>query len=373
MLALLLLVLVGGCAAPARVSAGEGPPRAALARWAGALLAHDEAGYLALDRRPGARAAYANTAAVPLASWEYAVLSVRREGRVAFVAAELRYRIAGYDTEPVVSAREVELGESDGHWYVTGDRPGAGAHPQLWDQGKVTAVRGTASLVLGVGQDPATLQGVAATADRAVPAVAAVWPRSWDRRVLMLVPASLEAMAGLLGSPAASYAGIAAVTTTPGDRVTVNPDAYRKLDDLGRRVVLTHETVHVATRAATTGQTPLWLSEGFADYVAYRSVDRTPRQAAPALARAVRSGDGPSTLPSAEDFAFSGDPERLARAYESSWLAVRLAAERWGVPALISFYEAAAVSPASAFAVVLGTTEPAFTADWRAYLRAQLS
>ena len=39
------------------------------------------------------------------------------------------------------------------------------------------------------------------------------WREPWAGRVVVLVPESVEDMAGLLGAPAASYRGIAAVTT----------------------------------------------------------------------------------------------------------------------------------------------------------------
>ncbi|MFJ6936032.1 hypothetical protein [Streptomyces sp. NPDC101132] len=372
---LLLLGLVAGCTAGGTAPAGSADDRSVrrtVADWSAAQLARDEARYLSLDRRPEARAAFGNLAQVPLAAWEYGVLGVKREGSRAFVAAELRYRLAGYDGVAVTSPRELELAERDGRWSVVSDRPGAGAHPQLWDQGPVTAVRGARSLVLGVGQGRGTLEGVAETADRAVPEVTSAWPGKWPERVVVQVPASLDAMAALLGSPAGSYGGMAAVTTSPGDRVTVNPGAYGQLGALGRQVVLTHETVHVATRGATTSHTPLWLSEGFADWVAYRDTGRTPAQVAPALARAVRAGNAPAGLPEAGEFSFAGDGERLARAYESAWLANRMIEQHWGRDKLIAFYEAAATSPQSAFANVLGTDEQAFTADWREYVREQL-
>lgn len=113
-------------------------------------------------------------------------------------------------------------------------------------------------------------------------------------------------MAGLLGSPASSYRGIAAVTTgetggrehAPADRIIVNPDAYGLLGSLGKQVVLTHETTHVATRADTTSATPLWLSEGYADWVGYRGSGRTAAQAAPNWpARSPRAGRPPGCRP----------------------------------------------------------------------------
>ncbi len=383
-LVLALLPLLAACtgtAAPPDRAQQE--VRAVLARWSAALLARDRARYTAEDGRAGAREGFDRLSGVPLASWEYAVSSVRVSGGRAYAAAELRYRIAGYDTVPATAAREVELVRHGDRWRVAADRPAAGARPQLWDQGPVSVSRGRYGLVLAVRSAavrPELPAALAAAADEAVPAVSAAWPGTWPRKVLLVVPASVDDMAALLGSPASAYAGMAAVTTGrvgggpgPADRVTVNAQAYGELGALGRRVVLTHETVHVATRSATPAGTPLWLSEGFADWVAYRGSGRSPAQAAPALARAVRRGEVPAALPGGGAFAFGGDADALAASYEGAWLACLMMAERWGAQAPAAFYAAAARSSApAAFASVLGTDERTFTADWRAYLRERL-
>ncbi|MFC5800342.1 hypothetical protein [Streptomyces formicae] len=351
---------------------------------AAAVLGRDADAYVAaLDGglRAAGRAEFASLADVPLSSWEYRLSGVRRSGDRATADAELRYRIEGYDSAPVTSARVLELAERDGRWYVTADRAGRGGAEQLWQQGDVEAVRGSRSLVLGVGQDRELLRRIAADADRAVPAVSAAWPGRWAARVVVLVPGTLDAMGRLLGAPAAGYRGIAAVTTgeagasgaVPADRVIVNPEAYAELGEFGRRIVLTHETTHVATRAATSEATPLWLSEGFADWAAYRGTGRTAAQAAPELARAVRAGSAPSRLPADEDFRFGTDGEALGRAYEGGWLACLLIAERWGTQALTDFYRAAGeYGPAKALHDVLGATPDAFTAAWSAFVRARL-
>ncbi|NEE06242.1 hypothetical protein G3M58_07310, partial [Streptomyces sp. SID7499] len=78
------------------------------------------------------------------------------------------------------------------------------------------------------------------------------------------------------------------------DRVIVNPQAYATLGSFGQRIVLTHETTHVATRTSTSTATPVWLSEGFADWTAYRGEDRAADTIAPELAEAVRSGRTPA-------------------------------------------------------------------------------
>ncbi|MFF9910895.1 hypothetical protein [Streptomyces sp. NPDC013457] len=389
-LAAVLLALTG-CAAPEVSDPAPEEIRTLLDRHARALLARDETAYAAgLDPAfaPTALREYDRLTEVPLASWGYRVTDVDRAGEDrATVRAELSHRIAGYDSGPVTSERVLDLTERDGRWYVTGERPAEGATQQLWQQGEVDAVRGARSLVLGVGQPEERLKAVAAAADRAVPAVSSAWAGTWAGRVVVLVPASLDAMGGLLGAPAASYRGIAAVTTgevgggpdAPADRVIVNPEAYGVLGGFGQQVVLTHETTHVATRATTSASTPVWLSEGFADWVAYRGTGRTAAQAAPELRRAVGAGDVPPALPDDKAFAFGSDADALARAYEGGWLACALIAERWGEAKLTAFYRAVGAHPQregateKALAEVLGTTPGEFTTAWRDYVRDRLA
>ncbi|MEV0095736.1 hypothetical protein [Streptomyces sp. NPDC050738] len=386
------LVLASGCAAPAQPDTTRQDIQTVLDRRAAAVVGRDESAYLAaVDPRAGSERAteqreFRNLAEVPLGSWDYRVKSVRRTGTLATAEIDLRYRIKGYDRAPAVSARTLELRADGGRWYIAADRPGKGAGRLLWQQGKVTAVAGARSLVLGVGQRAALLREVAAVEDRAVPAVDSAWQEKWAGRVVVLMPSSLEAMASLLGAPAASYRGIAAVTTgeaggsdsAPADRVIVNPQAYAILGAFGQRVVATHETTHVATRQHTTAATPLWLSEGFADWVAYRGSGRTAPQAAPELQSAVRGGSLPATLPSDGDFGFGGDADRLARAYEGGWLACKLIAEKWGEAKLTAFYRAVGAhktrdgAEEKAMNDVLGTTPEDFAARWREYLRDQL-
>ncbi|MFD8635150.1 hypothetical protein [Streptomyces sp. NPDC059533] len=357
-----LYVLPTGCGTPtAPRDTAERDVRQAVAAW---------------SRVPPGR-----LAGIPLEDWSYEVTSVRRDGPRATARAELRYRLSGYDTAPAGSARELTLDGEGGRWRVTADRPAPGALPQPWDQGAVTVARGAHSLVLGgEGQSPETLSGIAAEADRAVPAVGAAWPRPWAGRVVVLVPGTLEGMAGLLGRPAETVRGLGAVTTgqvgsgpAPADRVVVNPQAYPELSGQGRRIVLTHEVTHVATRAATTAGTPQWLSEGFADWAAYRDTSTTPAQGAPTLARAVRRGEVPAALPGPEDFAFGGDPDAAARAYEGAWLACRLIAEKWGEAGLVRLYETAGREPLpTALADVLGTDTDTLTRTWQESLRDEL-
>ncbi|MGW4805478.1 hypothetical protein [Kitasatospora sp. NPDC004272] len=258
------------------------------------------------------------------------------------VGAELAYRLTGVDDYPALLERQLELVREEGGWRVARETPTGAAAP--WDLGTVRAVEGAHSLVLGLGEG-AELAALAALADRAVPAVEAVWGPS-ATRLLLELPLTEQQFARRMDVSADAYQGIAAVTLavggapvhTPADRIVVNPDAYRQLSDLGRRVVVTHEATHVATRADTRSWTPLWLSEGVADYTGYLGSGRTARQVAPELVKDVRAGRAPAALP--EDAAFTAGAEGIAQAYEQAWMACDLIARRYGQDRLVAFYRA---------------------------------
>jgi hypothetical protein len=345
-----------------------------LDRHAAAVLHHDEPAFLAdvaPSLQPAQRQVFQNLAEVPLASWSYRLESSGPPARV-----QLRYRVKGYDADPVTTDLSLGLTRSAGRWRITSEQHTAA---QLWDQGKVHVVRGTHSLVLGLGT-PASLAAYAAAADRAVAAVRRVWGDHWARRVVLEVPGTLDQMAALLNASSAAYRGIAAVTTAelgspavPADRVIVNPEAFAELSGLGRQVVLTHEATHVATRAFTTSATPLWLSEGVADWTGYLGTGRTPHQVAPELARDVAAGKLPRNLPSNTDFGTTA--AGLAQAYEGGWLACRLIADQWGSAKLTALYRAVNDRTTADMAMrrTLGVSLGAFTARWRAYVQKELA
>ncbi|MGA5816433.1 hypothetical protein ACPC54_01025 [Kitasatospora sp. NPDC094028] len=259
-------------------------------------------------------------------------------------AADLAVRVTGYDEYPVVYPRRIELVRAGDDWQVEHEESTSGP-PALWDLGAASAAAGAHCLVLGLADGP-TLAALAALGDRAVPAVGELWGAAWPGRLLLELPATEAQFARLLEADPAGWTGMAAVTVaapgapwhTPADRVLVNPEAYRKLSDFGRQVVLTHETTHVATRADTRAWTPLWLSEGVADWTAYRDSGRTPQQIAPELARDVAAGKLPAALPADRDFAAGA--EGIAQAYEQSWLACELIGRRYGPQRLVAFYRA---------------------------------
>ncbi|SEF61299.1 hypothetical protein SAMN05216223_101498 [Actinacidiphila yanglinensis] len=398
------VLLVGGCTTGGKkAAAGSGVDAAArslLAQHAAAVLHHDRTAFLAgidpsaTSFRARQSKVFGNLAEVPLAAWSYQLV---RTGAFPLpptadgtrrTAAEVRlsYRLRGYDARPVVSTAYLTLARHGTRWYLAGDQDGsvgaAGGHRtavQLWDQGPVRVVRGAHSLVLGLGA-ARTLRGYADDADKAVPEVRHAFGSGWPGSVVIEAPSTLDQMAALLAVKPADYQDIAAVTTgegggnaaAPADRVIVNPAAFGELSAFGRQVVLTHETTHVATRLSTTAHTPLWLSEGVADWVAYRDSGRTAPEIAPELAADVKAGRTPTALPTDADFRSTAG--NLAQAYEGGWLACRMIADQWSPETLTAFYRAVAKGGTldARLRASLGIGLAEFTTRWRSSVEQEL-
>jgi hypothetical protein len=291
----------------------------------------------------------------------------------------LDYRFQGSDSQ-VEREQYLTIVPRGGQWLIAGNDDAASSglktESDIWDLSPVRVVRGQTSLVLGDASEK-ELRRLADEADRGVRDVGGVWQREWSRHPVVVFPKSQADMAVLIGSDGKGLSQIAAVTTgsfesglSRGDRVVVNPGAWRTLGPLGRRVVLAHEITHLATRAITVDNVPIWLSEGFADYVAYRAVEVPTNVVAGDVLDDVRAGKGPDQLPDDGDFdAAQGD---IAAAYEGAWLACRMIAETYGQKQLIALYMSYAddksTSADSQIKATLGITEAQLVKKWRAYL-----
>ena len=305
-------------------------------------------------------------------------------GGSAWVAeVEVSWKLRDFDQKPVRMVLPMTLVTRNGTTYVASFSDRVGKNPARWKRpfwslGTVRVGRGERSLVISTDPD-VDVKAYARVLDKAIDDVSKVWRAPWSRRVVLYLPGTQSQMEYVLGARQASYGQIAAVTTAeasmrmPGApvRIVANPKLFAKLSAQGRRIVLTHETTHVASNA-TASPVPLWLAEGFADYVAFSTVDVSVRSAASELIKAVKEGEGPKSLPDASAFAASS--KRLAVAYESSWLACRMIAEKYGRDELVAFYRKVHTSNPTtglrdAFKSRLGTTQDRFVADWQRYLQ----
>ena len=380
-----------------------------LHRHAGALLDRDARSWSAdLDTSAAAagyagrqRQVFANLAQVPLDTWRYVLVApvtdpnlltpaaARLGGPVVIVHVELQYALTAVDPAPTGRQLWLTGVRRGGDWKLAADDDAATAGGASWrgpwDFGQLLARRGPHTLVLA---HPAHRQDEAMFADlveKAVPVVTQVWGKDWNDQVAVLIPDTAEEFAAVTGDGAdtADLAAVAVADQVRGDgtvlgaRIVLNPSNLNQLDATGRRLVIGHELTHIASRAVTDDRMPAWLVEGFADYVGNLGSGLAVPATAAELAAEVRAGRVPKALPA--DAAFSGG-SRLPQAYEQSWLACRLIAERVGQAGLVRFYRtvarAAGTDPSTALAAGLRqglrTDLARFTAAWRSYLVREL-
>jgi len=208
--------------------------------------------------------------------------------------------------------------------------------------------------------------------------LAAVLPADLRTRtggLLIVLPATVDQAAAVLGRSPLALTRIAGVAGTvdasgvPGapQLVVLNPERFVPLGRDDRQFVVIHEAVHVLTGAAAVVM-PVWVREGFADWVALRTGRIPLAQAAEQALDAVRRVGPPRSLP--RDAAFDSARLRLAKSYQQAWLVFRMLGERYGTDAVVSFYTAvldgARVGPALEDA--FGLTRADFSAAWRTRL-----
>ncbi|MDN4160720.1 hypothetical protein [Nocardioides abyssi] len=285
---------------------------------------------------------------------------------------DVTWRFGGFDDQPARTEVEMIFGPGEGGEAALTSVGGGDGRSPLWLTGPVEVQRTDRVLVLGA--EGTNLAPVAARAEAAVPVVRRVLPR-WRPRLVVEVPASAGGLGDVLGASDGRYDGVAAVTAAPDGstapdaplHVFVNPDVLGTLRSRGAQVVLSHEATHVATRAPVSTQ-PLWLLEGFADYVALRDVDLPLTTTAGQVIEQVREDGAPVALPGAAEFDTA--TTHLGAAYEAAWLACVVLADRVGERGLLDVYRTTGTDGLDAALEQVGWTEAGLTAAWRARLTA---
>lgn len=281
---------------------------------------------------------------------------------------ETTWRLDGLDR--VAARAEVEVAFADDGGAIAALGGGDGLTP-LWLRGPVAARRTAATLVLASG-GATTLGRYRAQTDAAVAAVRGVLGPA-RARLVVEVPESVAALHQALGAEPGTYDAVAAVTASadgsqaPGSplHVFLNPAVYGDLDRVEAQVVMTHEAVHVATEAPYAQTAPLWLLEGFADYVALRDLDLPITTTAGQVIEQVRQDGLPAALP--DRLEFDTRSTHLGAAYEAAWLACVTLADRGGEDALVAFYDSVirGDDPDAGLERHFGWTTAQLTAAWR--------
>ena len=284
-------------------------------------------------------------------------------------AVDATWRFAGFDRAPARAELSVHLREDGDRVALAGFGGGDRVSP-LWLAGPLQVRRSAGTLVL-VDGTAAEADTYARRASAAVPVVRRVLP-DWGRGLVVEVPASVDALDRVLDAEPGTYDQIAAVTTSADGslapdapvHVFVNPDVFGGLRPTGAQVVMSHEATHVAA-GAWTSQMPLWLLEGFADYVALRDVGLPVSRSAAQVIAEVRRNGPPRALPGAAEFGTRAT--HLGATYESAWLACRLLAREGGQQALVGFYRAVdgGRPVGAALESAFGLSVRGFTRQWR--------
>ncbi len=229
-----------------------------------------------------------------------------------------------------------------GGWRLAGDEPADGLtrSTQIWQYGPLEVVRGSRSVVVGLaGAGP--VGGLAPQLDAAWGRVESVWGAADADGALMVVPGRSEQLGALLGMDPSGWSEVAALTSGgPGGvaRLYLNPATLDALGPKARGIVLAHELTHVVTGAPTSLASPLWLKEGFADYVGFTDSGVALRIATSEGLDAVRRSGTPDAWPPDADF--TAGSVAAPAAYALGHLACRAIAERYGRDALVAFYRA---------------------------------
>jgi hypothetical protein len=306
------------------------------------------------------------------AAWNYTAGTVSVAGKRLTVPVDLTYRLAA-DGPTVTRHQALTVTGGSGHWWVSAAE--ASQPADLWDLGPITRETGTRCLVIGSQQQRVQVRWLASSCGRIASTVETAVPGGGLRtKTVLVVPANLNQLARLLSrSNTAGLDRTAAVTIgpqlAPAEAVLVNGDAFHQLRPLGRRIVLTHEFVHVATRADDTAAVPTWLDEGVADEIAYRGSGLGAMTIAGPVIKAARSGRYPTALPGASDFNAAGSDPGLA--YARAWSAADTIAARVGLARLVELHHLVGTGQTldAAFRSVLGVDTRGFIPLWRRHLR----
>lgn len=284
---------------------------------------------------------------------------------------ELVWRFGGFDGQSAARA-PVEFGFAESGESIAAVGGPDGLTP-LWLQGRVSTERGGGALVIALNEERV------ATYHRQAREAAAVVRGTFggQHRLVVEVPDSIDGLHRAIGAERGSYDTIAAVTTgadghvVPGTplHVFVNPVVYDDLDAVAAQVVMTHEAVHVVTEAPFGRAVPLWLLEGFADFIALREVDLPMARTAAQVIEQVRTDGVPDHLPDQVDFRVHEG--HLGAAYEAAWVVCLVLAEAGGDAELIAMYEAVVAGSdlAAELQQRFGWSEADLLAAWQERLR----
>ena len=294
----------------------------------------------------------ANLAQLPLSRFDYSLDagSLLRDGDDYWVVVDLTMRLKGYDDLPVTApdryrfspsprnpARYVLTSVTDRAWERRND-----IRRQPWEAGPIHVLTGAGVLAIFDDTSIDAADGIVASVERGIAAVAAVVPYAWSRSVVVYAlsdTAFLGAIDDLPGDDPEALDGVAfPVPSKPGGhrmaatRFVLNP---RMLENPGaeRDRLVRHEITHVAV-GERDDEVPVWLSEGLAEWVSVRPLAPQERLISGDAVAAAETGS--PGLPDDDTF----NDAHSSTHYALAWWACEYVASTYGESTLWALLDA---------------------------------
>jgi hypothetical protein len=353
---------------------------ALLERRAKAVRDHDRQAFLAdvdgtdqaFVRQQGQQ--FDNLTRLPLAEFRYSVddgprydalipaaVRSRYHSVVQTVAVTILYRIDGVDAAPVTAPWVPIFGVVGGRWRLAGaagdGKLPTGTNGQAWETGEITVVRGERVVLVVSASDADRAPDLLRMAETGLDHVAAVRRGGWVGKVLLTAVQDPRLFTTYFADNPDHVGNVAAIAVPyyaqipdwhpkpryAATRVVFNPHQFTA-DPTELAHDLTHEFTHAAMGQVTTDNMPLWLVEGFAEYVAYK-----PEQVTGSFVKRSLEGFPTGSAPPSANFYSDG------RNYVLGWLACRMIVERYGEAKLVALYEASGSGSAGSASAASGS------------------
>lgn len=307
-------------------------------------------------------------------------LKSKYAGQIRAPGVAIIHRIRNIDPDPVAAPWVPIYAQVSSKWLLVGEAKGSkdlpsGVGGQPWDGGPIVVEQTEKVVGVFAANNRTLARQLVEIADLALEQVAIVRPGQWVGKVFMTAVRERKVFDAYFGASPERVDQVAAIAvphyndvpdwnsqaTYSATRVIFNPDEIDEdTDQLGAD--MSHEFTHAAMAPVTTGWTPTWLVEGFAEYVSYKNVQIN----AESLKRALE-GAATENLEAGE--AFYKEPIN----YITGWLACRMISETYGEAKLIQLYEKFQSTSDEDVVVnqVLGVSRATLVKNWQAYVAKQ--
>lgn len=273
-------------------------------------------------------------------------------GAIAIPVTEERYALDGVDQGPAAEDIYYTYVELDGRWLIAEDRDlediGFDSARHLWDFGPVQQQRMGRFVVMthpcdGKRACARLPAGMGELLGAAVGRVRRYWRGPMPGSIAVLVPATARELRRMLQATFDLTKFVAFAYSTVedpdrslrygGPRIVLNWRSLASRSAEAVEAVLAHELLHVVTRSTSGPLVPVFVEEGFADFVGN---DASPSSLA-FFDSQVAAGAVGGTLP--EDFQFTtGTGTEIFLSYQKSQAAVSFFVGTWGLHAFERFY-----------------------------------